>query len=168
MELQCKPLNVITDNVIIRLMWSNCPRLSKSQITNKQALCISRQLLIVIIRLMLSLSLCPKVITLSGFHCTKCLPALNSLTDFLPTKTCFQNWEKHLLHKCWRWLTFYPKPIRYHSFFSFFSMNRFHAEKWEPIIKTLLRYIVFFEKASFERKKEKEIFCFVLFIRPSA
>jgi hypothetical protein len=68
--LQCKPLNVITDNVIIRLMWSNCPRLSRSQITNKQALCNIKQSLIVIIRLMLSLSLCPKVITLSGFHCS--------------------------------------------------------------------------------------------------
>ena len=68
-EILCKPLIVITDNVIIRLMWSNCPRLSKSQITNKQAICINRQLLIVIIRLMLSLSLCPKMITLRGFHC---------------------------------------------------------------------------------------------------
>ena len=50
--LQCQLLNVITDSVIIRLMCSNCPRLSRSQITNKQALCISRQLLIVIIRFM--------------------------------------------------------------------------------------------------------------------
>ncbi len=32
-DVQCKPLNVITDNVIIRLMWSNWPSFVKSQIT---------------------------------------------------------------------------------------------------------------------------------------
>jgi hypothetical protein len=69
--IQSKPLNLITDNVIVRLMQSNCHRLSRSQITNKKAFCFSRRLLIVIIRLMLSLSLCPKVITLSGFPCNK-------------------------------------------------------------------------------------------------
>jgi hypothetical protein len=40
-----------------------------SQITNGYVLCISRWLLIVFIRLILSLSLCPKVITLTSFNC---------------------------------------------------------------------------------------------------
>jgi hypothetical protein len=69
LEVQWKPLNVITVHVIVQLMWSDCPRFIKSQITNSWVFCLSRQLLIVIIRLMLTLSLCPKVITITGFHC---------------------------------------------------------------------------------------------------
>jgi hypothetical protein len=74
---QWKSLNVMTDNFIIWLIWSICPKLNKSQITNNWVLCISTRLLIVIIHLMLSLSLCPKVITLSSFHCISQLRLYN-------------------------------------------------------------------------------------------
>jgi len=67
--LQWKLLNVTTDNVFIWLMWSNQPSLTKSQITISLALFLSKRLLIVIIQLLFTLWLCPKVITLSGFHC---------------------------------------------------------------------------------------------------
>ncbi len=58
-RVQRKPLNVITDNVVIQLMWLFYLRLTKSQVV----LCI------VILCLMLSPYLGPIVITLSCFHC---------------------------------------------------------------------------------------------------
>ncbi len=51
--------------VIVWLMWSNCPKFTESRITNKYVLCVSRQSLAVFFQLMLLLSLCSKVITLS-------------------------------------------------------------------------------------------------------
>ncbi len=62
---QWKPLNVISENVIIRLVWPNLPG---PQITVYWLLWISRKLLIVVIQLMLSLYLGPKLITLSSFR----------------------------------------------------------------------------------------------------
>ena len=56
-----KLYNVITETVLIQLIWSNLPSLSGPKSLF--------YLLIVIIQLMLSVSLCAKVITLSGFHC---------------------------------------------------------------------------------------------------
>jgi hypothetical protein len=67
-HLHWKLLNVFVDNVIIQLMWSIRLRLTQSQVTIDWVLCISRRLLIVIIWLMLSVSVCPNVITLSSFH----------------------------------------------------------------------------------------------------
>jgi hypothetical protein len=67
--VQWKPLHVITDNVIIWLMWSIWLRLTQSQVTVYWVLCFSVRLLIVIIRLMLSILVCPKVIRLSNLHC---------------------------------------------------------------------------------------------------
>ncbi len=58
--IQWKPLNVIKDNVIIRFIWSNWTH-------NRHN--VSIQLLIVIVRLMLSVFLGPKVIIISGFRC---------------------------------------------------------------------------------------------------
>jgi len=86
--IQCKLLNVITHNVVIWLMWPNCPRFIRSQITNKQPICISRQSVIFIIRLKLSLSICPKVITLSSFHCAYFIASIahiHSVYDGIPT-----------------------------------------------------------------------------------
>jgi len=50
-------------------MWSNYTRFAKSQITLSKVFYGEADSLIVIIRIMLSLPLPPKVITLSGFHC---------------------------------------------------------------------------------------------------
>ena len=66
--LQWKPLNVITNNVIIMLMGSNWPSFVKSQIILN--IIGEADLLIVIIWIMLSFSVCPKVITLICFYCT--------------------------------------------------------------------------------------------------
>ena len=67
--------------------------LTESQITIYWLLYISMKLLIVIIRLMLSLSLCPKVITLSGFRCilftlspTSWLPRSQPRGRHIPTR----------------------------------------------------------------------------------
>jgi hypothetical protein len=84
--VQCKPLDVITDNVIIQLMWSNWPRLSKSQLTVYEVSCISKILLIVIIWSMLSLSVCPNVSTLDGLYCNLVL-YIFSLKEVIPNET---------------------------------------------------------------------------------
>jgi hypothetical protein len=55
-------LNLITDNVFMWLMWSNWPRLTKSQITGNEIVFISKRLLIANIWLMWSLWPCPKMI----------------------------------------------------------------------------------------------------------
>jgi hypothetical protein len=70
---QWKPLNVITDNVIKFF------QIDMSQIT---LLYLLYFLYLFIIWLMLSIKLCPKVITLSGFHCER-LPIYNSYNSFL-------------------------------------------------------------------------------------
>jgi hypothetical protein len=75
--VQCKPLNVITANVIIRLMWSfflRPPKLNwffHSELTK------------VSVRLTLSVYAYPKVITLNGFHCiSKLWYVIASLDNF--------------------------------------------------------------------------------------
>ncbi len=81
-QVQWKPLNVITDNAIIRLMWLT--RCAMSQITLSKVFHTRRDSLIVIIRIMLSLSLCPKVIILSGLHCI-CGQKIWGGTKLVPT-----------------------------------------------------------------------------------
>jgi hypothetical protein len=49
-RIQRKPFNVITANVIVRLMWSNWSNLKKAQVTVYKLCCIGRRLLIVIIQ----------------------------------------------------------------------------------------------------------------------
>ncbi len=67
------PLNVITANVINKLIWSNLSRLPspKSLFHTESYTYTSRwgHSVYVIIWLMLSVCLCCKVITFSGFHC---------------------------------------------------------------------------------------------------
>jgi hypothetical protein len=67
--IQWKLLYVITDNVIIRLMWSNLRCLSGPQITLWNYL----HLLFVIIRLKWSVMAGPKVITLSSIYCNNAI-----------------------------------------------------------------------------------------------
>ena len=68
-------------------------RLVKSQITVNGLPCVSRKWLIVIIRLMLSPYLGPKVITLSGFHCIRISQGKNLLKILLFLK--LRPWSRH-------------------------------------------------------------------------
>ncbi len=67
-KVQWKLLNVITDYVTIRLMWSNWPRFSKSQITLSK-LFYARRRFVYCYHSDIVITLWPKVITLSSFHC---------------------------------------------------------------------------------------------------
>ena len=67
-QLQWKPLNVIADNVIIQLLWSNWPKLTYPKAIFSAYCKYLVNLLIVIIRLMISNLICPKSITIGSFH----------------------------------------------------------------------------------------------------
>ncbi len=65
-----KPLNVTSDNGIIRLLCY-CGKIdldSNSQITEYKVSCVSKRFLTVFNKLIF-IPVCPNVITLSGFHC---------------------------------------------------------------------------------------------------
>jgi hypothetical protein len=68
--LQWTPLNVITSYVIIQLLQSNLPILTSSKITRFTKCSYLTRSLILIIGVMPSVSLGPKVITLTSFHFT--------------------------------------------------------------------------------------------------
>jgi hypothetical protein len=82
--LQWKPLNVITNNGVA--VVTKLTQISKPVPTNPLFfLCISRKFLLIINRLMLSLYLSPKVITLSSFHCLFKISRLLSLNNLRPS-----------------------------------------------------------------------------------
>ncbi len=81
--LQWMPLNGITVNRIIRLMGSNWPTSNKPQMYLNSILCIGICLVIVIILFMESVKVWPKVITLSGLHCTV-KPVLTATSEQRP------------------------------------------------------------------------------------
>jgi hypothetical protein len=69
-KIHWKLFNVITDNVIIQLIWSNWPKLTQSLFMYSLSTKYLVHLLIVIIQLMLWVSRISKVIILSSACCT--------------------------------------------------------------------------------------------------
>ncbi len=88
-KVHLKLLSVITTNFTIQNMWSNWPRMTKSQIIHYLDNLSLFHLVIVFIRLMLSVSLVLKMITLCSYYC-------DLISEMFLSQKCL------CIHRCWK------------------------------------------------------------------